>query len=55
MKQLCCGDVVPGCRTRFSGEDERDILAQVTAHAREAHGMGDMGPELLERVRSATT
>ena len=34
MKEICCGDVVPGCGTRFKAASNEEILAQVAAHAR---------------------
>lgn len=47
---LACGDAVPGCSARFE-EDSRDrILELVTVHAREAHGVADMTPEMLDAI-----
>jgi len=48
--KLFCGDTVPGCSTRFE-EDSRDrILELVAVHAREAHGVTDVTPEMLEEI-----
>lgn len=53
MKQFCCGDVVPGCQARFQGMDDDDVLMQVAAHAKSAHGLHDLPPELVSQVRAA--
>lgn len=48
--KLSCGDAVPGCSARFE-EDSRDrILDQVVVHAREAHGVADVTPEMLQAI-----
>jgi predicted small metal-binding protein len=52
MKQFACGDVVPGCQARFVCSDEEEVLAQVAAHAAEAHGLTDLPPALITEVRS---
>lgn len=51
MKRFRCGDVVPGCDAEFTGT-ENDILSAVGTHAREAHGMHEVSPELVAQVRS---
>lgn len=51
MKEFACGDVVPGCDARMSGDTEEAVLAQVAAHAAEAHGMTSIPAELVEQVR----
>jgi predicted small metal-binding protein len=52
MKQFACGDVVPGCDARWVCDTEDEILARVAVHAREAHGLDDVPPELVDEVRS---
>jgi predicted small metal-binding protein len=51
MKQFSCGAVVPGCDAKFSAESEQDLLAQVAEHAKSAHGMDEVPPELVAQVR----
>ena len=48
--RLICGDVMPGCNGRFEGEDRQKILDEVTVHAREAHGLTDMTPDILRQI-----
>lgn len=53
MKQFRCGDIVPGCETTIEGESEDQILEQVAEHARDAHGMDEVPPEVVDRVRAS--
>lgn len=48
--KLSCGDAMPGCDARFEAEDRGIILDQVSVHAREAHGVVDVTPEMLEAI-----
>ena len=52
MKEIACGDVVPGCDFVARAETESELLRKVAAHAREAHGIRDVTPELIEQVKS---
>ena len=55
MKQFVCNDVVPGCTfvTRREGDDE--LWADIASHARDAHGMADVPPEVAETIRDVIT
>ena len=50
--KLACGDVMPGCSARFETNDRDTLLAQVGAHAAEAHGITEITPEVLQAVES---
>lgn len=50
-KHLQC--VVEGCETEFTAENEEEILNQVAAHATHDHGVKEISPELVAKVRSA--
>ncbi|RFU21360.1 DUF1059 domain-containing protein [Geodermatophilus marinus] len=52
MKTFACGDVVPGCSARFTAGDAEGILAQVAGHARDDHGVTEVGPDLVAAVRA---
>jgi predicted small metal-binding protein len=54
MKQFRCGDLIPGCAAAFTGTTD-DILAAVGTHARDAHGLAEVSPELVAQVRDAMT
>ncbi len=55
MKAFTCGSVVPDCTAKFQGETEEDLFSQITVHAREAHGIEEVSPELVSEVRRNIT
>ena len=52
MKVFSCGELVPGCWATFQGESDDEILQQVTVHARNEHGMDEVPPEVVDRIRA---
>jgi predicted small metal-binding protein len=52
-KTMSCRDVGPDCDFVARGETEEEIMGQVAEHARTAHGMEEVPPEVAEKVRSA--
>ncbi len=50
MKEFCCGDVIPGCSTRFTGKSEEEILVAVAAHAARDHGIAEVPAEVVTQV-----
>jgi predicted small metal-binding protein len=52
-KELRCGDLMPGCKTVVEGKDEAEVVAKAAEHARSAHGLQQITPELAIKVRSA--
>jgi predicted small metal-binding protein len=52
-KVMRCNDVVGNCDFVARGESEQDVLQQAADHARTAHQVNEVTPELAEKVRSA--
>ena len=52
-KVLKCGDVVPGCKAEIKGDSEHDVLRKAAEHAKTAHHMDSIPPEVLSKVKSA--
>ena len=52
MFKLACGDVMPGCPARFESTDRDQLLGQVATHARDAHGIVDLTPEVRQAVEA---
>jgi predicted small metal-binding protein len=50
--KLACGDVMPGCSARFENTDRNQMLGHVAAHARDAHGVVDITPQVLALIES---
>jgi predicted small metal-binding protein len=55
MKQFRCGDVVPGCEWVTRNEDEEELFDDIHSHAREAHGMDEVPPEVAATIRTKIT
>ena len=52
-KTVNCRDVGVDCDFSARGETEQDVLQQCAEHARTAHGMSEIPPELATKVRAA--
>ena len=52
MKQLKCGDVVPGCEWVTRTKTRTSDRSRSRSHAREAHGMDEVPPEIVDRIRA---
>ncbi len=55
MKQFRCGDVVPGCQWVTRHEDEQELFEEIHVHARDAHGMDVVPPEVVDAIRDVIT
>jgi predicted small metal-binding protein len=55
MKQFKCGDVVLGCEWVTRSEDENELFEEIASHAREAHGMDEVPPEVVEEIQGVIT
>lgn len=51
MKAFSCGAVVPGCTATFEAGSEEELLPEIAEHARTAHGIEEVSPELVTEVR----
>ena len=51
MKELQCRDVGFACDARVQGESVDDVMAQVTPHAKEVHGV-EVTPEMDGQIRT---
>jgi predicted small metal-binding protein len=52
-KVLKCGDVVPGCNAEMRGDSEHDVLRKAAEHAKTAHNMHSIPPDILSKVKNA--
>ena len=53
QRQVNCRDVGVDCDFVARGETEQEVLQQCAEHARTAHGMNEIPPELEMKVRAA--
>jgi predicted small metal-binding protein len=52
-KQFACGQIVPDCAFTADAATEEELLQHVAAHAAHDHGITELTPDLVERVKSA--
>ena len=52
-KQMSCADVVPGCDYTAWAETEEELMELVVEHAKVAHGIQEITPELQQQVQAA--
>jgi predicted small metal-binding protein len=53
-KELRCADVgMQGCNFVADGANEDEVMRKATEHARTAHGMTTVPPELAQKAKSA--
>jgi predicted small metal-binding protein len=55
MKQFRCGDVVLGCEWVTRSEDEQVLFEEIGVHARDAHGMHEVPPEVVAQIQAVIT
>ena len=52
-KVLRCGDLMPGCNAVIEGKDEAEVMAKGAEHAKKAHQMASIPPEIAAKVKAA--
>jgi predicted small metal-binding protein len=55
MKQFKCGDVVLGCEWVARSEDDEELFDEISSHARDAHAMDEVPPEVVEKIHAVIT
>lgn len=52
-KQIACNDVVAGCSFTASAATEEEVLKKAAEHAANDHGVKDITPEMVAKVKAA--
>ena len=52
-KRIACADVVPDCPFITSADSEEELLRKIAEHADHDHGVKEVSPELLAKVKGA--
>jgi predicted small metal-binding protein len=52
-KVLQCGDVMPGCKAVIEGKDVAELMAKGAEHAKTAHGMATIPPDMAKKLQMA--
>ena len=52
-KVLHCGYLMPGCKAVIEGHDVAEVLKKGAEHAKTAHGMSTIPPDVAQKVQAA--
>jgi len=52
-KVLRCGDLMPGCSAVMEGKDVAEVMAKGAEHAKKAHGIATIPPDMVAKVQAA--
>jgi predicted small metal-binding protein len=52
-KVLRFGDLMPGCNAVIEGVDEAEVMAKGSEHAKTAHNMATIPPDVAAKVKAA--
>lgn len=52
-KYICCSAIVPDCAFEATAATEEELLKKVTEHAAHKHGVTEIPPDLLKKVKAA--
>lgn len=53
MKILRCSELMPGCSFVAEGKDVAEVLAKAAEHAKTAHGLSTIPPEVAAKAQAA--
>jgi predicted small metal-binding protein len=53
MKAIRCRDIGVDCDFEARGETVEEVLTKCSEHGKSAHGMNELPPELVEKVKGA--
>jgi predicted small metal-binding protein len=52
-KRIACAEIVPDCPFTATAATEEELLQRVAAHAEHDHGITEITPELVAKVKAA--
>jgi predicted small metal-binding protein len=53
MPSFKCSDTGMTCPFETSADTEEELMGKIARHAKEAHGMDPVSPEMMEKVKKA--
>ncbi len=53
MKSMRCGDLMKGCNFVARGANEEEVMKKAAEHAKTAHGIDKITPDLAQKVKAA--
>lgn len=52
-KVIKCADLMPGCNAVVEGKDVAEVMAKAAEHAKVAHGLTNIPPDMVPKVQAA--
>lgn len=52
-KTFICAEIFPACSHKCYGHDDTEVLVQTAGHLRADHGLREISPEMLGKIRAA--
>ena len=53
MKTMHCSDLMKGCNFVARGTNDEEVMKQAAEHAKTAHGIDKITPDLAQKVKAA--
>ncbi len=53
MKSMRCSDLMKGCNFVARGANEEEVMKKAAEHAKTAHGIDKITPDLAQKVKAA--
>jgi predicted small metal-binding protein len=53
MKTMHCGELMQGCDFVARGATDDEVMQKAAEHAKTAHGIDNITPELAQKVKAA--
>jgi predicted small metal-binding protein len=50
---FCCREVVPTCGFEVKAKTEKEMMEHIQVHAESAHGLKEIKPGTMEKVKAA--
>lgn len=54
MKEIACGDLVPGCHHKIHARTEAELMQKVSAHLHDAHPEVTLTPAMVASAKEKT-
>jgi predicted small metal-binding protein len=52
-KEFACKDIGMNCGFKAKAKTEEELLTQIAKHAKEAHNMNEISPEVMQKVKAS--
>jgi predicted small metal-binding protein len=53
MESFKCKDIGMNCSFEGTARTEEELLKKIEVHAKKVHGMNEISPEMMEKIKNA--